>query len=284
MKGEICVKKIISLFLSAIVLLTIPVANAKAESGKLIIDKVSTSSAVVQPGEKFTLNFSLKNNLDVTVKNIVIKITGIEGKNALGGFSPVGTTNEIYCNDLSSGDSEQASIDLISDPTLKSGTYNLVVDLKYTEKDGSSYEDNRIVGVAIANKANVIITSLSTNDGTQAGSTKKVSLNFVNAGVTSLKEVVLTITANKSTYLKYFGTVDADDENSFEQNLPIDGNVTGNVEISYKDDMNTEGKVTKNFSIKAPVNNKTQTKSNQAKKGFFESIASFFKSIFGLGD
>lgn len=284
MKGEIFVKKFISLFLSAVVLLTIPVANVKADTGKLIIDKVSTSSAVVQPGEKFTLNFSLKNNFDSTVQNIVIKITGIEGKNALGGFSPVGTTNEIYCNNLSSGDSEQASIDLISDPSLKSGTYNLVVDLKYNEKDGSSYEDNRIVGVAIANKANVMITSLNTNDGTQSGSNKKVSVNFVNAGVTSLKEVVLTITANKSTYIKYFGSVDADDENSFEQNLPMDGNVTGTVEISYKDDMNNDGNLTKDFSIKAPSNNKTQTKNKTEKKGFFESIGSFFKSLFGLGD
>lgn len=277
-------KKIISFFLSAAVLFALPAASAKAENGKLIINKVSTSADVIQPGEKFTLNFSLKNNFDDSVENVVIKIAGIEGKNALGGFSPVGTTNEIYCNNLGSGDSEQASIDLISDPSLKPGTYNLVVDLKYNEKGGSTYDDNRIVGVAIANKANVMITSLSTNDGTQAGSNKKVSVNFVNAGVTSLKEVVLTVTANKNTYIKYFGTVDADDENSFEQNLPIDGNVTGNVEISYKDDMNNTGKVTKDFSIKATSNNKGQKDKKAANKGFFGSIAAFFKSLFGLGD
>lgn len=274
-------KKSLSIFLVSMMLLLFPAATAKADSGKLIINKVNTDSQVVEPGAKFKLNFSMKNNTDSTVENVVIKLVGIEGKNSLGGFSPVGSTNEIYCNDLDKGSAEQASIDMISDPTLKSGTYNLIVDLKYNIKWGAAYEDTKVVGIVLNNKPNMMITSVDTNDGTKAGENKSVNVNFVNAGKSVLNEVLVTINANDKKYVKYFGEVDPSDENNFSHDLQLNGNVKGKVEITYKDEMNIQGSVTQDFNINAPQNN---TKAQSSKgKGFWDSIASFFKGFFGLG-
>lgn len=274
-------KKYFILFLLTTFFIIYPGLNASAASNKLIIEGVTTSPEIVQPGDQFKINFKLKNNGTREIQDIIIRLAGIEGKNSLSGFSPLNTTNEIYCGNLQKGRTSESSISMISDPQLKAGTYNLIISLSYREKGGRSYEESRITGVVLTNKPSLLITSLDTPEVIKENMDKKVTLNFVNTGKAVLNDVLLTFSENDKKYTKYYGTIEPGDENEYEQKLSSKGEIKGLVEITYKDEMNKEGKITKDFSVKGEdVKSAEESKSSG---GFFSAIGTFFKRLFGLG-
>lgn len=274
-------KKFIFLAALACLLVFYPKTNALADSNNLIIEKVTTSPEIVEPGDQFKINFTLKNNASREIQNITIKLVGIEGKNSLSGFSPLNTTNEIYCGNIQKSKTSEASISMISDPQLKAGTYNLLINLTFKEKGGRSFEENRIIGIVLTNKSNLMITSFETPEEIKDKAESKLKLDFVNTGKAVLKDVLLTLNVNDKKYVKYYGSVEPGDENNYEQKLDINGNASGSVEITFKDEMNREGKINKDFSIKGE-----ETKPDAKEKsdgGFFSSIGNFFKRLLGLG-
>lgn len=274
-------KKFIFLVALACLLVFYPKTNALADSNNLIIEKVTTSPEIVEPGDQFKINFTLKNNASREIQNITIKLVGIEGKNSLSGFSPLNTTNEIYCGNIQKSKTSEASISMISDPQLKAGTYNLLINLTFKEKGGRSFEENRIIGIVLTNKSNLMITSFETPEEIKDKAESKLKLDFVNTGKAVLKDVLLTLNVNDKKYVKYYGSVEPGDENNYEQKLDISGNASGSVEITFKDEMNREGKINKDFSIKGEENKPdAKTKSDA---GFFSSIGNFFKRLLGLG-
>jgi hypothetical protein len=71
-----------------------------AEPPRLLLQMVSTNPDTINPGEKFQLNFTIKNIAKTDAKNAVIKLVSLEGKNTLGDFSPVGGSSEVYCSTI----------------------------------------------------------------------------------------------------------------------------------------------------------------------------------------
>lgn len=78
-----------------------------ADQNSLIIQKVWTEPSRVVPGTKFALNFELFNNSEKSLYDITIKLLSIEGRQTLSGFSPIGTTNEIYLKKLQKGEKKR---------------------------------------------------------------------------------------------------------------------------------------------------------------------------------
>ncbi|GAA0737032.1 hypothetical protein [Clostridium oceanicum] len=269
-------KKFVSFSALIIMLLvTFAFSNSKVKASTLTLSKVSTSPEVIEPGNKFKINFSLKNNRESDIEDVTIKLIGLEGKKTLGGFSPVNSSNEIYIGHMDSESTSDASLNMISNPALKTGTYNLQLELEYKRND--KYEkEYRVVGLVLNNKATLLITSLNT-------SAKNVSVNMVNNSNASLKDVMVTLNANNKTYTKYLGSMDPEDENEYKKDLSLSGNVKGSVTISYKDELNKENNITKDFSIKAPPKDKAPT-AKKSSSGFLGKVGSFFKALFGMGD
>ncbi len=89
---------------------------------------------------------------------------------------------------------------------------------------------------------------------------KKLSLNFVNSGKSTLKDVMVNVKAKDKTFTKYFGTMESEDENEFKQDLNLSGDIKGTVEISFKDELNKPSKVSQEFSIKGKIDDTNTTK------------------------
>lgn len=260
-----------------LILCVFPISLVHAESGRITLNKVTSSPETVEPGSKFKINFTITNNKEANIKDVVITLAGLEGKNVLTGFSPVGTTNEIYVGHIDGETSEDASIEMACDPNLKAGNYNILVKIGY-KLNGEYIEENRVIGLILGNKPSLLITSLDATN--KDGEGKKVSLNFVNSGKSSLKDVVLNVKTNNKTFTKYFGTMEPEDENDFKQSLALSGDIKGTVEISFKDELNKSSKISQEFSIKGKVND-TNTASKPKKSS---GIIGFFKSLLGIGD
>jgi len=251
-----------------------PVSINNIQSKKILITNVSSSVNEITPGQIFELKFKLENNSNNKLENVSLKIAGVEGKNLLTGFSPVGTTNEIYGGTINKKGSKELSIKLISDPSLKVGLYNFIVSVTFNSPGKPQEEISKIIGVVIKNTPKLIITSLDINDN-------KIYSNFINAGKGPLSNVLINFKVNDKTYSKYYGTLDSEVEDSFEENIePVSSDTKGVLEISYIDEMGVEGKVTKEIDIKSSETQKTAVSSKEENKN---SFFSFIKKLFGIG-
>lgn len=243
------------------------------QSKKLIISEVSTDPKYIEPGKEFVLKLKIENKNTSKLENISLKILGIEGKNILEGFSPVGTTNEIYYGNLNKNSSAEISIKLISSPSIKSGIYNFNVNASFNEVDKSPVEITKICGIIVKNPANMVLTEFKVSDN------GKINGNFINAGKGSLNSVMVNISAGDVNISKYIGAMEPEVEENFDENLGhFDKDTTGNVVITFKDDMGMDGKIEKSFTIKAAT--ATTAKPSPEKKWSFKSI---FMKLFGLG-
>jgi hypothetical protein len=259
----------------------VPGFKAQALASPVLVEKVWTEPEIVEPGQQFKLNFTLKDIGTRDLENVVVKLISVEGKNTLTGFSPVGKTNDMFCEYIEKGNVSNVSINLMADSQLKVGAYNLIVNIGGKEKYSNNFEDNKIIGIILANKPNLIITSLDTEED-KIKKKNKLKLNFVNSGKATLSDVMLNITANDKKVIKYFGTLEPGDENSYDYELEMGKAINGKVELTFKDELNKQGSVTKDFQVKA-ANDEAKKDASNEKKGFFASVGTFFKRLLGLG-
>lgn len=273
-------KRKVSFILLFLMLIMIPNFKVRALASPILVEKVWTEPEIVEPGQQFKLNFTLKDIGTRDLENVIVKLVSMEGKNTLTGFSPVGKTNDMFCESIGKGKVSDVSINLIADSQLKVGAYNLVVNIAGKEKYNNNFEDNKIIGIVLANKPNLLITSLDTEED-KIKKKNKLKLNFVNSGKATLSDVMLNITANDKKVTKYFGTLEPGDENSYEYEMAMGEAINGKVELTYRDEMNKAGSITKDFNVKATDGVKKDA--SKEKKGFFASIGTFFKRLLGLG-
>ena len=292
-------KKIASFLILILLFAFIPFFQAEATQTKLLVEKISTIPTELHPGEKFSLEFALKNNGDRDLENVFITLKNIEGKETLEGFSPVESTNELFIGTIKKGESLTKSINLITSPNLTVGTYNLVVTVSFKEKDRSAvYDENKTIGLLIENKANLIISNLNlpnndstTNDSSNTSlvfnsydSSDDSNVEFVNSGKSLLSNVMIKLSANGEESTQFYGDLDVGEQDTMDLEIPLNVDVDGIVEISFTDEMNREGKVSKAFKIDLPDESIEENSKTEEKKGFFSKIGSFFKAIFGLGN
>lgn len=278
------VKRLPIIFMFLFTFALIPVIKVNAASNNILIEKAYTEPGVVEPGQQFKLNFTLKNPGTKELEKILLKLVSIEGKNTLTGFSPMGGTNDIYLSSIAKGKTSDISTTLLADTQLKAGAYNIVINITGKEKNGSNFEDNKIIGIVVTNKANPVITALDIQDE-KTPSKKKLSLDFVNSGKGTLSNVMVTVNTDDKQQSKYYGTVEPTDENNYEQVIEVTKDIKGKITINYEDELNRAGSITKDFDIKGPDNTeKVTASSDKEKKGFMSSVGKFFKRLFGLGE
>jgi uncharacterized membrane protein len=261
-----------------------PILKVNAASTNLLVEKVWSDPEVISPGEKFNLNFTLKNLGSKDLEKITLKIVSVEGKNTLTGFSPIGGTNDIYLNNLAKNESTDVNISLLADTQLKAGAYNLIIAINGKEKNGSNFEDSKIVGVVVANKPKIAITSSNIADE-KIASKKKLTVDFANAGKGTVYNVMVTVNTNDKQQSKYFASVEPTDENTYEQVIEVTEAIKGKINITYEDELNRSSSITKDFEIEGPKTvDKNVVSSDKEKKGFFSSVGKFFKRLLGLGE
>ncbi|WP_461206729.1 COG1361 family protein [Clostridium sp. DL1XJH146] len=258
-------KKILTILVAVILFSGITYISTSAKGYKLIIEGVSIEPASIQPGEQFELTLKLKNNSDRDLENISILLNNIEGKETLTGFSPVGTSNELYVGTIKKGETIDKSISLISDPNLSVGTYNLVLNSFYKEKNRSTlHQESSTIGLLLQNKSRFIITNIETpktDEEFNEEISDQIEVGFVNAGRDTIYNLKFKLTTENGTLEQFYGELGPEEEDTieFENEQTLNENteeteetidtkeIHGKLEITFTNWLNKEEKILKEF-------------------------------------
>jgi|GEM_PF-5934119 len=237
----------------------------------LLISEVTITPDVVIPGKDFSIEFLLKNNSMQKIENVVLKVKNLEGKDTLSGFSPIGT-NQAYLNAIDPSSNGKIKIDMIVDSQLKTGIYNVVVDISYNERGENTIEETRLIGIVVNRPANLLITNYSYSNN------KELKFTTVNASSSKIFDAIVYTYFGEVEKIKYLGLLDANDENEIIENIPeecLEDFVR--IKILYKDELNKDYVVEKRIPMSEKKAGQYMQPSHKA------SFWHFFKRFLGLG-
>ena len=226
---------------------TFPSSNV--QSKKVLISSVSCDKSVIEPGEEFTLTYKIQNNTNSKIYDLSLKIVGVEGKGALDGFIPVGTTNEIYAGHISASGYKEISITLRSDVNIKPGAHNFVTSVMYNQWDKEQEEISKLSGVIITSKPQV---DLSGVEAFPNGGGYSLAGSVVNSGKSKVKNVVVKAKVNEEELVYNIGNIDVEGEEMFEIVVsPVEADTTVEVQVTYEDESGNAYSTQGNCIIKA---------------------------------
>ncbi len=245
----------ILIILTALFLAQICLASA------LTISSAVSSPREVQPGEKFSLDLKIENNLNEEVKEVIVSLDLNADVSSTGQiispappFAPYQSSNEIRIDKINKDDEEKASFDLIASSDALSGIYTIPVEVIY---DGINVSEKKLVSVIINAKPNI---EISYEENTLIKGTKgKISIKIINSGLGDAKflSIGLKQTAGIQTTGSdkiYIGNIDSNDFDSADFNIFVNTDASSSislpVELTYTDSRNNQIIKEETFSIK----------------------------------
>jgi len=231
----------------------------------LTISSVISSPREVQPGEKFSLDLKIENNLNEEINDVVISLILNANVNLITGqiispalpFAPYQSSNEIRIDSINGDDEEKASFDLIVSSDAISGTYTIPVTINYNLNNGTPKTEDFLVSVIINAKPNIEVSS--ENNVLIKGTKGKISIKIINSGLgdakflsMSLKQVTgIQVTSSDKIYI---GNIDSNDFDTadFDAFVDVDASspISLPVELTYTDSRNNQIIKEETFLIK----------------------------------
>ena len=211
----------------------------------LTISSVNTNPNEVQPGEKFSLDLKIENNLEDDVENVVVSLDLNNRANTP--FAPYQSSNEVRIGDISDGDDEKAGFDLIAFSDAASGTYNLPVKINYDLNGTAKSPEDFLVSVIVNAKPQIDVSS---EGGVLIkGTNGKISIKIVNSGLGNAK--FLSISLNQISGMRitgsnkvYIGNIDSNDFDTADFNVFVNADAPSlinlPVQLTYTDSRNNE--------------------------------------------
>lgn len=242
----------ILIFLTAIFFAQIYLVSA------LTIASVTSNPSEIQPGEKFSLGLEIENNLEEDIENVIVSLILNDKTNPVP-FAPYQSSSEYTIEDISEGDDEKASFDLIAFSDALSGTYTIPVQVSYRLDNGtqSLFESLGIVSVIINAKPKIDISSVGSV--LIRGTKGKISIKVINSGLGDAK--FLSVNLKQISGMKitnsdkvYIGNIDSNDFDTAEFNVFINTDASSSVslpvELTYTDSRNNQITESKTILIK----------------------------------
>lgn len=246
-----------------------------ANQPKLIVSNYVLSPAVPKAGQDFTLQLTFLNtNASHAVRNIKITLGGGEGAPSLpaqkpgetagaqaaagGGsvFTPVGSSNTFYISRINAKKTGEKKITLKTSPTVTAQNYPLTVSYEYEDTDGNQYQGSELIGIPVAQKAEILIGDLKTDplatDGQLENRPVYLNMDLFNIGKDALSTFMVSIEGegfNVTESSRYFignFAPGATDRYSVEI-TPRAEKVKGKIIITYEDSMGQKHKEEKPF-------------------------------------
>ncbi|MDO8528963.1 MAG: hypothetical protein Q7S06_03675 [Nanoarchaeota archaeon] len=239
-------KKIL-IILAALFLLQICLTSA------LTIDSVISNPQEVQPGEKFSLNLKIENNLNEEVKDVVISLDLSETF-----FAPYQSSNEVRIDNINGDDNEKANFDLIASSDAISGTYTIPVTINYDHANGThATPEEKVVGVIINAKPNIEVSY----EGSVLvkGTSGKVTVKIVNSGLGDAKFLSVGLSAINGIQATgsnkiYIGNIDSNDFDSADFSVFVKADSPSSIslpiQLTYSDSRNNQITKEENILIK----------------------------------
>ncbi|MBS3055750.1 MAG: hypothetical protein J4452_04665 [Candidatus Aenigmarchaeota archaeon] len=216
----------------------------------LQVTDVSYSNPLIQRGDTFRMNISLKNVGKGQVKDLIVSL-----RNFSLPIVPAGTDTEKFVGNLNPGDSTQVSFDLIVNNNADTITYSIPVTLTFYDESGTLNTNTKYVGLKVVGIPDFVV-AIDKQENMYAGTVGKLTLSIANTGTGTAK--FLTAYANSSDgdispYASYIGNLDPDDSNTVT--LDVGPMSTGKHDVtlylSYKDSYNQD--FTKMYPIEFSV-------------------------------
>ena len=249
---------------------TSPIAVSNIQPKKVMISKVTPDRDVIEPGKPFTLTYRIENISNGRIDGLSLKLVNVEGKNALEGFIPVGTTNEIYVGSIAYNDVKEVSITLCSDPNTKPGTYNFLNSVTYNQGGEPQEEITKVSGIMIKSTPELELASIESM-GTNIMGT------LINDGISKIKKVNVKVKIGNEEYEQKIGSIDSESEEYFEIPItPVESETKANITVTYEDVSGAKYSTEGSYMVQ-PVVTEEEPPKKSSSIGFFAFIANLFK-------
>ena len=248
----------------------------------IAIVSVDTTPQSINPGEQAIIKITVKNmassslkdvtmKLDLTFSNIlgqrttISAIDTITAYNALP-FAPIGSSTEQKIYSLGPNEEKIFTYNLIAYPTAASQVYKIPLIITYYDELNTLYSKNDLIGVVVGAQPDisVLVDSTDITTGKKAG---KVTIKFVNKGVTGIKFLNIRLDPTNdfevtSANEVYLGSIDSDDYETaeFSMYLKNSGNaITLPVKAQFRDANNNLFDETYNLNLRVLSEQETGT-------------------------
>lgn len=154
---------------------------------RIIIDNYYFPGEYIEAGQPFPLTMSFFNtNETTTVKNIKISLNS-DGQV----FSPVGSSNSFYFNEIKPREVIESSIVLKPKIDAENQNHTISVDIEFQDTKGNKYSEKEIISIPVNQKINLTISNIETPPQAFVGNPTSLSVDFYNTGRTLIRNLII---------------------------------------------------------------------------------------------
>ncbi|USN45733.1 MAG: hypothetical protein H6502_01215 [Candidatus Woesearchaeota archaeon] len=196
---------------------------------------IDIREVIVEPkeaelGKTFDLTVNLVNRGSSFVNNVKIS-THDES------FIPINTANQKVISRMLAGESKSVTFKFFVDPSADVSVHPLPIYINYTDKFGTSYSINSIIGIPV-NVIPLYLTNLETTEIFQAGQNGEVVVSISNIGKNDINFVVLELLDGEGYEVigstkNYLGNLESDDFETGQYNMYVEPTVQDNVPLNF---------------------------------------------------
>lgn len=239
-------------------------ADGKDSTPRIIVSKYSTDVEVIQAGQAFTLDFTLKNtssksvisNLKVVIDSTVISGTGT-GANANSGavFFPAEGSNSFYIASIASGGEKSETIKLMAKQDVEPGVYPVLLKLDYEDEEGKALTSTEQISFSVTQEQRLDVQALTIPTESMMGSPIPINFQYINKGKATISNLSVTVEGDFSLEggSQYIGNLTAGYNDYFDNIVTAtkEGALKGEIVLKYED--STGGEVEKRTPFEVNV-------------------------------
>lgn len=236
-KEQVTDKQILGVYINA--------KNGGSENGgnapKIIISDYKSEPQIVKAGGEFDLSLEFKNtNKNKAIYNVKAYISSTEkGKDTGNVFTPVGSSNTFYIDEIGPKGSSAQSIRLFTVPDAAPKTYVLTINFEYEDKDGKAFTATEYVGIPVTQVTKVEASDFNIASDIAMGESLSIYFDIFNTGKAKVYNLLVKAEGNFTSdpVSKYIGNFEAGSSDYFDAYVTFKevGPVEGKFVISYED-------------------------------------------------
>lgn len=251
--------------------MTLDIAKITVPAPIMNLDSYSTGFDYLQPGQRFTLEITLKNIGDAPAGGLSVTFGSVESSSAdptpgagsstsvtpSNTFAPLGSGGTQFIGTVEAdGEGVTLTQEFIVSGSVDSGVFGLPITLLYTRPDGSSSQTKLSASLVVLVPPQIRITqSAPIPESVNLGDSIVVSLEIANRGRKVVNFTNAVITTENADVLDgaetYLGPVRNDDSTTLNATVipSAEGEATITVTLNYTDDLNQPKTIEEVYTI-----------------------------------
>lgn len=232
---------------------------------KVIVDSYSFSKAVIEPGDSFTVNITLKNTSKTDiVKNMLVTAAPAEQVEMLS------KSDSAYVEEIQTQETCQVIYEFRIRSAAPQGQYSIPITLDYADSKGNSYTGQGTVKIMAELPVKIEIDPITVPGEIQIGETAELQTQVMNLGRGKAYNVRAVVKADgfNAERTAFMGDIEAGSALSGSTEITavglsgnsLYGKTQGTVTFYYEDESGKEMSEEKIFetSIMSPLNEKKE--------------------------